>query len=416
MTTTIIKNIRCLVQVSEDQKSFKAGEAMNSLPVIENAFLEIEDDRIKSFGPMDEWKGVEDWTKTEVLDATGKMVFPSWCDSHTHLVFAASREGEFVDRINGMTYEEIALKGGGILNSAEKLHEMSEEELYTGASERLRQVIAMGTGAIEMKSGYGLSLEDEIKILRVVKRLKENFPVEIKATFLGAHAIPKKYKENRTAYIDLIIDEMIPLVKKESLAEYIDVFCETNYFTPEETDRILQAGKKAGLIPKIHVNQFTSIGGIQVGIKNDALSVDHLEVMTAEDFEALKQSNTMPTVLPSCSFFLGIPYAPAKEMIASNLPVALASDYNPGSTPSGNMNFVVSLACIKMKLNPEQAINAATINGAYAMGLEKECGTIEVGKLANLFITKEMPSYAFLPYNFGINPVEQVFLRGKRFQ
>ncbi len=412
----IIKNIKCLVQVAKEQKDKKVGSEMGELPVIENAYLEIEDDRIKSFGSMDEWQGVEDWTRTEVLDAEGKMVFPSWCDSHTHLVFATSREGEFVDRINGMTYEEIALKGGGILNSAGRLHDLSEEELYEGASHRLTQVIKMGTGAIEMKSGYGLSLEDEIKILKVVKKLKENFPVEIKATFLGAHAIPKKYKENRTGYIDLIINEMLPIVQEEKLAEYIDVFCETNYFTPKETDRILKAGKQMGLIPKIHVNQFTSIGGLQVGIENDALSVDHLEIMKPEDIEALKGSNTMSTVLPSCSFFLGIPYAPAKELIESDLPVALATDFNPGSTPSGNMNFVVSLACIKMKLTPEQAINAATINGAYAMGLQNDCGTIQVGKLANFFITKKMPSYSFLPYSFGENPVEQVFLRGNKIK
>ncbi len=412
----IIKNIKCLVQVSQEQKNLKVGSEMSELPIIENAFLEIEDERIKSFGSMDDWQGVDDWTKTEVLDAEGKMVFPSWCDSHTHLVFAASREGEFVDRINGMTYEEIALKGGGILNSAGRLHDLSEDELFKSSSERLMKVIKMGTGAIEMKSGYGLTVEDEIKILRVVKRLKQKFPIEIRPTFLGAHAIPKKYKENRTEYIDLIIKEMLPIIEEESLADFIDVFCETNYFTPEETDRILKAGKAIGLVPKIHVNQFTSIGGIQVGVENDALSVDHLEVMTAEDIEALKGSNTMPTVLPSCSFFLGIPYAPAKDLIAADLPVALATDFNPGSTPSGNMNFVISLACIKMKLTPEQAINAATINGAYAMGLQKECGTIQVGKLANFFITKKMPSYAYLPYSFGENPVEQVFLRGKKIK
>mgnify|MGYP000372907107 CR=1 FL=1 len=411
---TVIKNIKCLVQISVEQVDKKVGAEMSHLPNIENAFLEIEDDRIKSFGSMEDWQGVEDWTRTEVIDAEGKMVFPSWCDSHTHLVFAASREGEFVDRINGMTYEEIALKGGGILNSAGRLHDLSEEELFISASERLNKVIHMGTGAIEMKSGYGLSVEDEIKILRVVKRLKDKFPVAIKATFLGAHAIPKKYKENRKAYIDLIIDEMLPIIEKEGLAEYIDVFCETNYFTPEETDRILKAGIAIGLVPKIHVNQFTSIGGVQVGVQNKALSVDHLEVMTSEDIESLVGSETMPTVLPSCSFFLGIPYAPAKELILSNLPIALASDYNPGSTPSGNMNFVVSLACIKMKLTPEQAINAATINGAYAMGLEKDCGSIQKGKFANFFITKKMPSYEYLPYSFGENPVEQVFLQGKR--
>ncbi len=411
---TIIKNIKCLVQVAYKQQEKKVGVEMSDLPVIENAYLEIEDDRIKSFGSMDDWQGVADWTRTEVLDAEGKMVFPSWCDSHTHLVFAATREGEFVDRINGMTYEEIALKGGGILNSAGKLHALSEEELFKSASDRLMQVIKMGTGAIEIKSGYGLSVEDEIKILRVVKRLQDSFPIAIKPTFLGAHAIPKKYKENRTDYIDLIINEMLPIIKDESLADFIDVFCETNYFTPEETDRILKAGVAIGLVPKIHVNQFTSIGGIQVGIDNGALSVDHLEIMKPKDIEDLKGSNTMPTVLPSCSFFLGIPYAPAKELIAANLPVALATDFNPGSTPSGNMNFVISLACIKMKLTPEEAINAATINGAYAMNLQKECGTIQVGKLANFFITKKMPSYSYIPYSFGENPVEQVFLKGKK--
>lgn len=412
MSKITIQNIKELVGISYSGILLKKGAEMNQLSTIKNAFVIIENGLIKSFGKMTDLTSIENDTFT-VIDAKNKLVFPSWCDSHTHLVFAAPRDEEFVDRINGLTYEEIALKGGGILNSAEKLQETSEDELYDSAMIRIHEIIKLGTGALEVKSGYGLTVEAELKMLRVIKRMKQNSPLTIKANFLGAHAIPKEYKNNRKKYIDLIINEMIPIIKSEGLAEYIDVFCETNYYTPEETDRILKAGIAIGLTPKIHVNQFTTIGGIQTGIKNNALSVDHLEVLNKEDIKALKKSETMPTLLPSCSFFLGIPYAPAKELIENNLPIALASDYNPGSTPSGNMNFVVSLACIKMKLTPEQAINAATINSAYAMGVSDKLGSIEIGKKANLFITKEINSYAFLPYSFGSNLIETVILNGE---
>jgi imidazolonepropionase len=412
MSKIIIQNIKELVGISHSGILLKKGSEMNQLVTIQNAFVIIENGLIKSFGKMNDLTSTENENST-VIDAKNKLVFPSWCDSHTHLVFAAPRDKEFVDRIHGLTYEEIALKGGGILNSAEKLQATSEDDLYESAMVRIREIIKLGTGAVEIKSGYGLTVEAELKMLRVIKRLKQNSPLTIKANFLGAHAIPKEYKGERNSYIDLIINEMIPAIKKDNLAEYIDVFCETNYYTPEETDRILKAGMAIGLIPKIHVNQFTTIGGIQTGINNNALSVDHLEVVNKEDIEALKNSETMPTLLPSCSFFLGIPYAPAKELIENNLPIALASDYNPGSTPSGNMNFVVSLACIKMKLTPEQAINAATINSAYAMGISNKLGSIEIGKKANVFITKEMNSYAFLPYSFGSNLIETVILNGE---
>jgi len=408
----LIKNIKSLVQVQSQITPFKAGAEMNELGAIDNAFLLIQNEKIEAFGPMSELATHDFGSDTTEINAEGRMVFPSWCDSHTHLVFAAPREGEFVDRINGLTYEEIASKGGGILNSAKKLANADEEQLYQDALVRINEVIALGTGAIEIKSGYGLSLDAELKMLRVIKRLKETTPITIKANFLGAHAIPTAYKQDRTAYIDLIINKMLPIIEKESLADYIDVFCEANYYTVEETERILEAGIKAGLTPKIHVNQFNAIGGVQAGVKYNALSVDHLEVMTPEDIESLKGSGTMPTALPSCSFFLGIPYAPVKEMMAAGLPVALASDYNPGSTPSGNMNFVVSLGCIRMKMTPEQAINAATINTAYAMGVSDKLGSIAIGKTANLFITKEISSYAFIPYSFGNNVVDTVILNG----
>ncbi len=342
------------------------------------------------------------------------MLQVRWCDSHTHIVFAKSREEEFVDRINGLTYQEIAAKGGGILNSAKKLQFASEDELYKGALKRINEIKQTGTGAVEIKSGYGLTVDAELKMLRVIKRLKENCDITIKANFLGAHALPVEFKENRRGYIDLIINEMLPKIKEEGLADFIDVFCETNYYTPEEADEIINAGKEIGLIPKFHTNQFTSFGGIQIGVKNQALSVDHLEVMTEDDIIDLAKSVVMPTLLPSCSFFLNIPYAPAKQLIEKGLPICLATDFNPGSTPSGNMNFVLSLACINMKLTPEQAINAATINAAYAMGLEKTHGSISVGKKANIFITNEINSYAFLPYYFGHNQIEEIIIEGKR--
>lgn len=412
MGKILIKNIKELVQVLDSSVKKLSGKEMANLSTIKDAWLAIENDLIVGYGKMNEWGGISDWTDLEVIDATGQLVFPTWCDSHTHLVFAASREDEFVDRINGLSYQEIAAKGGGILNSAKKLQEKNEDELYHDSFLRIQEIQKLGTGAVEIKSGYGLTVDAEIKMLRVIKRLKESCNITIKATFLGAHAIPVEYKDNRTAYIDLIINEMLPKIKKEKLADYIDVFCETNYYTPEETNRILVAGNKIGLTPKIHVNQFTSIGGIQVGIKNKALSVDHLEVMTEKDIVDLSKSDVMPTLLPSCSFFLNIPYAPARELINKGLPIALASDFNPGSTPSGNMNFVLSLACINMKLTPAEAINAATINAAYAMGLENTHGSITIGKKASIFITKEMSSIAFLPYYFGNNWIEWIMING----
>lgn len=412
MGRILIKNIKELVQVLEPQVKKLSGNEMANLSTIKDAWLAIEDDLIVGFGKMEDWEGISDWTNLEVIDATGKMVFPAWCDSHTHLVFAASREEEFVDRIKGLTYQEIAAKGGGILNSAKKLQTKTEEELYQDALKRIKEIQQMGTGAVEIKSGYGLSVNAELKMLRVIKKLKQTTGMEIKATFLGAHAIPIEFKENRKAYIDLIINEMLPKIKEQQLADYIDVFCETNYYTVEETDRILAAGVKYGLTPKIHVNQFTSIGGIQVGIQHQARSVDHLEVMTEQDILDLAKSTVMPTLLPSCSFFLGIPYAPARELINTGLPIALATDFNPGSTPSGNMNFVLSLACINYKITPEEAINAATINASYAMGLENTHGSITIGKKANFFITKEIPSIAFIPYYFGKDCIEEVFING----
>jgi imidazolonepropionase len=412
MSKILIKNIKELVQVETELKTTVVGAEMKTLPTIKNAWLAIEDDLIVDFGEMIDLE-ITDWVGLEILDAEGKMVFPSFCDSHTHIVYAASREEEFVDRINGLTYQEIAKKGGGILNSAKKLQNTSEEDLFHDAWNRLEEIKKTGTGAVEIKSGYGLSVEGELKMLRVIKKLKAESDLTIKANFLGAHAIPTEYKENRGAYIDLIINEMIPVIKTEGLADYIDVFCETNYYTPEETDKILQAGIAIGLRPKIHVNQFTSIGGIQTGIKNNALSVDHLEVMEEQDIQDLIKSDVMPTLLPSCSFFLGIPYAPARRLIDSGLPVSLATDFNPGSTPSGNMPFVLSLACINYKMTPEEVINASTINSAYAMGLSKTHGSIAVGKKANLFITKEISSIAFIPYSFGSNNIEIVILNGE---
>jgi len=407
---TLLINIKELLQVRETSVDKLSGKEMATLPTIKNAFLLIENDLIKDFGPMENCPPSEN---LNLIDANGKMVLPTWCDSHTHIVYAGNREQEFVDRINGLTYEEIANRGGGILNSAKKLHETSEEEIYNQSKLRLEEVMRLGTGAVEIKSGYGLSVTDELKMLRVIKRLKENYPIAIKATFLGAHAFPLEFKDNHKGYIDLIIDEMIPAVANENLAEYIDIFCETGYFSVEETQMIMEAGQKFGLIPKIHVNQFNAIGGIEAAVKCNALSVDHLEVMNHEDIEVLKNSNTMPVALPSCSYFLSIPYTPAREMLDAGLPLALATDFNPGSTPSGNMNFVVATACIKMKMTPEEAINAATINGAYAMGLSETHGSISIGKKANLIITKPIASFYQLPYAFGSNLIDAVITEGK---
>jgi imidazolonepropionase len=407
MSKILIKNCKALVQVGENFPKYKKGKEMNDLPIIENAFLAIENDLIVDYGSMSEWQGIIDWRGVEVIDAENKYVLPAFCDSHTHLVFAKYREEEFVDRINGLTYEEIALKGGGILNSAKKLQNCSEEELYVSAKKRLDLIKTFGTGAVEIKSGYGLSVEAEIKILRVIKKLKQESGFPIKTTFLGAHAFPIEFKENHKGYIDLIIKEMLPIIAKEKLADYIDVFCERNYFSVEEMEEILIEGKKIGLIPKVHVNQFSVLGGIKKAVELGALSVDHLEEISDEDIENLKNSDCMPTLLPGCSHFINIPYANARKMIEAGLPIALASDFNPGSTPNGNLQMVMSLACIKMKMTPEEAINALTINAAYAMGLEQELGTISLGKKARLIITKEIPSLAYIPYAFGDNHIEQ---------
>ncbi|MCK8140928.1 imidazolonepropionase [Flavobacterium sp. I-SCBP12n] len=408
--TTLITNIKELLQVRAISVAKVSGAEMAILPTIKNAYLVIKDNFIADFGSMNDVPKID---TDKIIDATGKIVLPSWCDSHTHIVYAGNREQEFVDRINGLTYEEIANRGGGILNSAKKLNETSEEEIYQQSKARLEEVMRLGTGAVEIKSGYGLTVEGELKMLRVIQQLAQNYSITIKATFLGAHAIPTAYKENRKGYIDCMLNEMLPEIAKNKLADFIDVFCETGYFTVAETEAIMEAGIKLGLKPKIHVNQFNSIGGIQAGVKYQALSVDHLEVMTKEDIMALKNTETMPVALPSCSYFLSIPYTPAREMIAQGLPIALATDYNPGSTPSGNMNFVVAKACIKMRMTPEEAINAATINGAYAMGISETHGTITIGKKANLIITKPIPSYYQLPYAFGSNLIETIIIEGE---
>ncbi len=405
----LIKNIRQLLQVRDEGMGPIRGKDLAMLPGIENAYVLTANGIIEDYGPMRDCPA----NPGPVIDATGKLVLPAWCDSHTHLVFAQTREEEFVDRIKGLSYEEIAAKGGGILSSAKKLSATSEEDLYHGAMARLNGIMRLGTGAVEIKSGYGLSVEAELKMLRVIKRLKVDHPLTIRATFLGAHAIPTEYKDNHEGYIQQITEEMLPVIAEEDLADHIDVFCETGYYTPDETTRILRAGLRHGLKPKIHVNQFTSIGGIRVGIENNAVSMDHLEVMTADDLARLAQSTVIPTVLPSCSFFLGIPYAPARQMIENDLPLCLATDYNPGSTPSGNMPFVLSLGCIKMKLLPEEAINAATLNGAFAMGLQQELGSVTRGKKANLIITGPIDGIARIPYSFGSNLIETVVINGR---
>lgn len=407
---TLIINIKELLQVRETPIDKVSGSDMAILPSIKNAFLLIENETIAAFGSMDNCPKLIPDT---LIDASGKIVLPSWCDSHTHLVYAGNREQEFVDRINGLSYEEIANRGGGILNSAKRLNETSEAEIYQQSKKRLEEVIQQGTGAIEIKSGYGLTVEGELKMLRVIQKLAQDYPIAIKSTFLGAHAFPTEYKENHSAYIDIIINEMLPKIAEENLADYIDAFLETGYFSVSETERIMEAGKLYGLQAKIHVNQFTAINGIAACVKHNALSVDHLEIVTEEDIEALKNTETMPVALPSCSFFISIPYTPARQMLNAGLPLALATDFNPGTTPSGNMNFVVATACIKMKMTPEEAINAATINGAYAMGLSATHGSITVGKKANLIITKPLNSFYEIPYAFGSNPVEQVILNGQ---
>lgn len=406
----LLTNINELLQVRTSHLDKISGSAMAELPLLKDAFLLIENDLIADFGLMSELKDI---SVDQKINCEGRVVLPTWCDSHTHIVYAGSREQEFVDRINGLSYEEIANRGGGILNSAKKLNQTTEEEIYSQSKVRLEEVIAQGTGAVEIKSGYGLSVEGELKMLRVIKRLNENYALPIKATFLGAHAFPTEFKENHQGYIDLIVNEMLPKISEEKLADYIDAFLETGYFSVEETQQIMEAGKKFGLRAKIHVNQFTAISGIKACVEHDALSVDHLEIVTDEDIEVLKNSNTIAVALPSCSFFISIPYTPARKMIDAGLPLALATDFNPGTTPSGNMNLVVATACIKMKMTPEEAINAATINGAYAMGISETHGSITVGKKANLIITKPISSYYQIPYAFGSNLIEDVIINGE---
>lgn len=408
---TLFINIKDLVQVRDLGIQKVSGENMNILPSLKNAFLLVEDDKIKNFGFMHDLNITD---VENIVNCEGKIILPTWCDSHTHIVYAGNRENEFADKIRGMSYEEIAKNGGGILHSAKKLQDTSEIELYEQSRKRLEEIIMLGTGAVEIKSGYGLNTEAELKMLRVIKKLKENYPIEIKATFLAAHAFPYEFSKNKEAYVTLIIQEMLPLVAKENLADFVDVFCEKGYFNLKQTHKILKAANQFGIFPKIHVNQFNSMGGVALGVKNNALSVDHLEILTDEDLHYLQKSETIPVALPSCSFFLEIPYTPARKIINAQLPLALASDYNPGSTPSGNMNFVVALACIKMKMTPEEAINAATLNGAYAMNLADELGSITIGKKANFIITKEIPSYTFIPYAFGSNLIESVYLNGKQ--
>ena len=405
---TLIANIKTLVQVRDEALSRVSGHQMKYLPQIENAYLILEGDRIHSYGPMSELPMLQ---INETIDASGRIVLPTWVDSHTHLVFAASREQEFVDRINGLSYAEIAAKGGGILNSAGRLATTPEEVLYEQAVSRLEHLVQLGTGAIEIKSGYGLTTESELKMLRVIRRLKEDYPnIPIKSSFLAAHAFPMQYKEQHQVYIDQIIREMLPLVAGEGLADYMDVFCEEGFFSVAETEQLLEAGLKYGLKPKIHANQLHRSGGVQVGVKYNALSVDHLESMGEEEIEALRGSNTIPTLLPGAAFFLGMHYQPARMLIDADLPVCLASDYNPGTCPSGNMNTLLTIACTQLRMTPEEAINAQTINGAAAMELEQELGSISVGKKASLIITRPVPSLAYLPYAFGENLIERVIV------
>jgi len=409
----LIKNIKGLVGTHKDDVRFLRGKEMDSLPMLEDAFLAIEDGEIALFGSMDEWGGITDWRNLEVIDAEGRYVLPAWCDSHTHLVFAASRELEFEDRIKGLTYEEIAARGGGILNSADKLGGMSEDELYEKAIPRLESAMLSGTGAIEIKSGYGLSKESELKMLRVIKRLRESSELTIKSTFLGAHAIPSNFKGKQSEYVDLVVEEMLPEIAQNNLANYIDVFCEKGYFTVEETLKIVEAGAKFGLKSKIHVNQFNSLDAIPKLVSEGVLSVDHLEVLKDSDLAALADSNTIATALPLCSLFLSIPYTPMRKLIDHNVITALATDFNPGSAPSSNMSLAVSLACIKMNLTPQEAINAATINGAAAMEISQKLGSITEGKKANLIISEKCEHLSYLPYSFGKPAIDGMILNGK---
>ena len=410
MKRTLITNIKSLVQVEDTAREAVCGKDMAEVKTIENAYLLIEDDKIADFGTMDTLSENADMT----IDAKQRFVLPSFCDSHTHLVYAGSREIEYIDKIRGLSYEEIAKRGGGIINSAKRLQEASEDELFEDAKQRLEEIISYGTGAVEIKSGYGLTTEAELKMLRVIRRLKEASPLTIKANFLGAHGVPLEYRGRQGDFVNLVIDEMIPQVAKENLAEFIDVFCDTGFFTVEETARMLEAGTKHGLVPKIHANELDYSGGIEVGVKYGALSVDHLECVGEKEIATLKTSKTMPTILPGAAFFLNMPYSPARKMIEAGLPVAMASDFNPGSSPSGNMQMVLTFACVNYRLTPQEAINATTINSAYAMGISRTHGSIAKGKQANFYITKDIPTIEYIPYYYGTNKVERTFLNGKQ--
>lgn len=410
MAKILIKNIKGLVQAGENIPAVRKGSQMQELDVMEDAYLALEDSEVIGYGLMNDWEGIIDWRDVEIIDAEGCFVLPAFIDSHTHSVFAKTREEEFVDRIHGLSYEEIAAKGGGILNSARKLAALSEDELYEAAKIRVEKIIQSGTGALEIKSGYGLSLEGELKMLRVIKRLKENMPISIKATFLGAHAYPVAFKENKRGYIDLLIDEMLPIIQKEDLADYIDVFCERNYFSVDEMEEILKAGIAIGLKPKVHVNQFSILGGVKKAIELGAISVDHLEEIDEQDLEALKNSTSIPTLLPGCSHFLSIPFGDARRIISAGLPLALASDFNPGSSPNYHLMTILSLACVKQKMTPEEAINALTINAAAAVELSDTHGKIALGRRSPILMTKEIPSLAYLAYAFGEDHVQRIFL------
>ncbi len=415
MKKILIKNIKELVQVSNDPVEKRAGEEMSHLETVRDAYLLIVDGYIEDFGRMADLDDEVSYTSGDVqhLDASGKLVLPCWCDSHTHLVYPASRETEFVDRIKGLSYEEIARRGGGILNSARKMETISEKELYDQAFLRLKEISSYGTGAVEIKSGYGLTVDAELKMLRVIRQLKASSPLTVRATFLGAHAVPVEYRGRQEQYVDKVINEMLPRIAGEGLADFVDVFCDRGFFSVDDTARILAAAARYGLRPKIHANELDYSGGIQTGVRYQALSVDHLEHTGEEEIAVLQGSDTMPVVLPGAAFFLGLPPAPVRKIIDAGLPLALASDFNPGSAPSGNMQFILSLGCIIYKMTPEEAIHAVTLNGAYAMGVEKELGSITRGKKANVFITKEIPSYSYMPYSFGDNKVETVILNGE---
>ena len=409
---TLIKNIKEIVGLSDNQKlNIKKGKELNIIESLKDGWILIENNLIIDFGSMNNWKGIEDWNNLEIIDAENGTILPTWCDSHTHIVYAGSRENEFVDRINGLSYEEIAKRGGGILNSAKLLSKTNKKTLYKQSAKRIKEIIKNGTGAVEIKSGYGLNTKDEIKMLQIIKELKNDFPIPIKSTFLGAHAVPKD--QSKEKYISSIINEMLPEIHKQKLADYIDVFCDKGFFNPEETERILEAGRKYGLQPKIHANELDFSGGIQTGVKMNALTVDHLEFTSTKEIEILKNSTTIPTLLPGTAFFLGLKYPPARQIIDSGLPIALATDFNPGSCPSGNMSLIMCLACVNMHLTPIEVINAATINGSYAMGLENKLGLIQRGKIANLIITKEIESINYIPYSMGKNNVNKVIINGK---